>query len=832
MRRLRQRGLLPRKPLPVRPRIESLEERCLLSADFVQTNLISDIPGLAQIMDPNLVNAWGLTASSGSPWWVSNQGSGTSTLYNTSNPQTQPLSLVVHIPPNPTDNPLPAHGSSTGDVFNIAFSPTSTAFDLVPGNNKTSAIFLFATTDGTISGWNPGVDGTHAVIPPSATNPGAVYTGLAIGKDSNGDPLLFAADFSKNTIDVFDQNFKMVTNLPFTDPNLPSGYRVFNVQAINNELYVEYAPFDTVTGGVLPGTGNGVVDVYTTDGKLDTKVGQGGRLITGGVLNDPWGVALAPANFGQFSNDLLVGNFGSGNINAFDPKSGKFIGQLMTTSGQPFDVQHLWALEFGNGASAGPTNTLFFTAGLSSHFGAGTGTPHGLFGSIQVVPDLPPNTPIVPNLGQAAQQIVPTVTANGDLNPYGVAFVPQDFQGGGLLAPGDILVSNFNDSANAQGTGSSIIKISPDGQQSTFFQAPSGTLLGLTTALGILPQGFVLVGSAPANGTGSVSNGGLLILDSFGNQVGELTDSALLQGPWDLTINNVSKTEAQVFVSNVLSGTVTRIDFKIPQGGTPQVESETQIASGYAHHTDPNALVVGPTGLAFDAKSGTLYVASTGDNAIYAIKNAATEQDDDGKGKVVYQDPQHLHGPLGLALAPNGDLITANGDAVNQDVNQLNELVEFTPQGKFVGQFQIDGPPAGAAFGLALQKVGDQIRLAAVDDNTNTLHIFTLDPPAEPIGGGNGSPGSTSTSMPPSMMGGMSMNNAPMVTPTAPPANVGGSTSQIDAFFQAFNSMLKSLEAMESSMAGDMAQLDALFQMLNASLGSIESGIAGHPITI
>src|SRR5262249_18258668 len=146
-------------------------------------------------------------------------------------------------------------------------------------------------------------------------NPGAVFTGLAIGKDANGDTLLYAADFSHNTIDVYNSSFQLVTNLKgdFTDPNLPAGYRVFNVQAINNQLYVEYAPFDPATGGVLPGAGNGLVDLYNTDGVLQQ------QLIRGGQLNDPWGIALAPANFGAFSNDLLVGNFGSGTINAFDP---------------------------------------------------------------------------------------------------------------------------------------------------------------------------------------------------------------------------------------------------------------------------------------------------------------------------------------------------------------------------------------------------------------------------------------------------------------------------------------------------------------------------------
>jgi DNA-binding beta-propeller fold protein YncE len=336
-------------------------------------------------------------------------------------------------------------------------------------------------------------------------------------------------------------------------------------------------------------------------------------------------------------------------------------------------------------------------------------------------------TPIVPQLNQVHAQSVSTVPAsNGDLNPYGVAFVPADFHGG-LLKPGDILVSNFNDSANVQGTGSTIVKITPTGQQSVFFQGPQG--LGLTTALGVLPQGFVLVGSAPAttvNGTNTVGDGALLILDSNGHEVGQISDPKLLQGPWDLTIHNISPGFSQVFVSNVLSGTVTRIDLAIPPGGTPQVLSKTQIASGFAHRTDPNALVVGPTGLAYDARTGTLYVASTGDNAIYAIPFAGITPIDEGKGRLVSNDPQHLHGPLGLTLAPNGDLIAANGDAVNQDPQQLNELVELTPQGKFVSEFQIDNGAAGAAFGLALQVHDDHLRLAAVDDNTNSLLVWTL----------------------------------------------------------------------------------------------------------
>jgi DNA-binding beta-propeller fold protein YncE len=203
--------------------------------------------------------------------------------------------------------------------------------------------------------------------------------------------------------------------------------------------------------------------------------------------------------------------------------------------------------------------------------------------------------------------------------------------------------------------------------------------------------------------------------------VSTLTDSQRLDGPWDLTVNDQGN-KAQVFVSNVLNGVITRIDLTIPKGGTPIVESLTRIASGYLTRTDPAALVIGPTGLAYNAKNGTLYVASTGDNEIFAVPNAGTRTSDAGTGPVVYQDNAHLRGPLGLALAPNGDLITANGDAVNPDPNQTSELVEFTPGGKFVGQFEID-PAAGGGFGLAATDVGGILRLAAVDDNTNSLHV-------------------------------------------------------------------------------------------------------------
>lgn len=338
---------------------------------------------------------------------------------------------------------------------------------------------------------------------------------------------------------------------------------------------------------------------------------------------------------------------------------------------------------------------------------------------------LPSAMPIIPNLPTNPTQVTSTVPANGDVNPYGVAFVPNGFAPGGMLHAGDVLVSNFNNGDNLQGTGTTIVDITPSGRQKLFFQ---GSGLGLTTALGVLRQGFVIVGNLPTtDGTSATAQpGSLLILNRFGKVVLDLSNSTMLDGPWDLAVVDHGTT-AQVFVANVLSGTVTRLDLVV----TPHmvhVVSMTQIGSGYAHHSDPAALEVGPTGLAYDPRTDTLYVAATADNAIFAIHHAAVRHTDAGMGTLVYRDDAHLHGPLGLALAPNGDLITTNGDAVNppSDPSQENEMVEFTPQGQFVGQRPVDTSADGAAFGLAVETTRNHTTLAAVDDATNTLEECTI----------------------------------------------------------------------------------------------------------
>jgi hypothetical protein len=341
--------------------------------------------------------------------------------------------------------------------------------------------------------------------------------------------------------------------------------------------------------------------------------------------------------------------------------------------------------------------------------------------------------PVIPSLPATPTASDSTVPPNGDLNPYGVAFVPAEFPSGGLLSPGDILVANFNNNmppSGLQGTGTTIVKVNPNTAPSLFF---TSSQIGLSTALGVLKQGFVIVGNVPStDGSGScvaesgpnqnVGPGALQIIDRNGNLKATLTGD-LLNGPWDLTIKDDGE-RAFVFVSNALTGTVTRLDLRVSRH-TVTVEKQTQIASGYVHRCDSSAFVVGPTGLALNRETDTLFVSSTGDNAIFAIPNASFRNSDAGTGKLFIQDNTHLHGPLGLALAPNGDFLSAQGDAVNPDPNHVSEYVELSPRGEFVAQFSID-PAAGSAFGLAIRRVGDGFIFAAVDDGTNVLDVWEI----------------------------------------------------------------------------------------------------------
>ena len=321
-----------------------------------------------------------------------------------------------------------------------------------------------------------------------------------------------------------------------------------------------------------------------------------------------------------------------------------------------------------------------------------------------------------------------TVPANGDENPYGVAFVPEGFPGGGAIKTGDVLVSNFNDNTNTQGNGTTIVSFSPDGAvavsgtANTFYTSP---LPGLSTALGVLRGGFVVVGNVPTTGGAfPVFQGALQVIDRNGNWVQTLTDPTFLDGPWDLALDDHGGW-AHIFVSNVANGTVSRIDVTVGAKGLT-VTKMTTIAKGYTVAPSGPAVILGPTGLAFDGRSGTLYVASTAENAIYAVANAGRASASVNRGRLVFAD-SHLIGPLALKFAPNGDLLTANGDATaNADPSHPSEIVEFTPSGRFVREYNVD-VGQGGAFGLdAVSDSDGRFNYAAVDDVNNSLAVYQL----------------------------------------------------------------------------------------------------------
>jgi len=333
---------------------------------YAQHNILSDIPGLADHTDSNLVNAWGLVSGPTTPWWISDNGTGKSTLYNVA---TDAIQAVFTVP-----GAGGAQGNPTGIVFN-----GGTGFVVNNGVGSPSAApFIFASEDGTISAFK-GAPIVTVVPNPQAAAHGAIYKGLAIDSATAGQ-LLYATDFHNGKVDVFDTSFQLVTlSGNFTDPNLPAGFAPFGIQNIGGTLYVTYALQDEDAEDDVAGPGNGFVDAYDLNGNLIQRVASAGE------LNSPWGLALAPEGFGRFSGDLLVGNFGDGRIHAFDPTTltsdGEFeaVGLLHSAAGKPIQIDGLWALQFGHGTNAvganGLTTTLFFTAGPSDE-------DHGLFGSI------------------------------------------------------------------------------------------------------------------------------------------------------------------------------------------------------------------------------------------------------------------------------------------------------------------------------------------------------------------------------------------------------------------------------------------------------------------
>jgi uncharacterized protein (TIGR03118 family) len=342
------------------------------SSSFRQLNLVADIPGAAQLTDTGLVNAWGLAASPGtdaapgSPLWVSDNGSDKTTLYSSGTATSvTKVGLTVNI----------TSGAPTGQVFN-ADNTSFVVHDA--GGHSGSAAFIFDTENGTIDAWNSGVGATGpgpstVTEVPVDNGANAVYKGLATAQASDGHTYLYAANFRSGRVEAYNGNFKPV-ELPgglFVDPRIPAGYAPFNVQELAGMLYVTYAKQDATLHDDVAGPGHGFVDVFTNDGAFIK------RVVTRGQLNSPWGLALAPAGFGRFGGDLLVGNFGNGHINVYNPRTGSYLGQLRSANGTPIVIDGLWGLRFGNG-NAAKTGELLFSAGPSAE-------SHGLLGKIVVV---------------------------------------------------------------------------------------------------------------------------------------------------------------------------------------------------------------------------------------------------------------------------------------------------------------------------------------------------------------------------------------------------------------------------------------------------------------
>ena len=338
------------------------------AARFRQVNLVSDIPGVAPLTDPDLLNAWGLAATPGtdqapgSPLWVSDNGSDKTTLFAGATAGSVAQVLVVNI----------TSGAPTGQVFN----PDRAGFFIHDASgNSGSALFIFASENGAIDAWNPGVGATGtgpSTVTETPINNGAnaVYKGLAIAQAADGNTYLYATNFRSGRVEVYNSNFQPV-QLPgglFTDPAIPAGYAPFGIQELAGQLYVTYAKQDAALHDDVAGQGHGFVDVFTNDGALIR------RLVSHGQLNSPWGLALAPAGFGGFGGALLVGNFGDGHINAYDPGTGTYLGQLRGPGGHPIVIDGLWGLRFGNG-NAAKTGELVFSAGPN-------GEADGLLGKI------------------------------------------------------------------------------------------------------------------------------------------------------------------------------------------------------------------------------------------------------------------------------------------------------------------------------------------------------------------------------------------------------------------------------------------------------------------
>ncbi len=677
-RREDRRG--PSRPV-VRPGLEQLERREVLSTAILQTNLVSDVAGLAQVTDKNLVNPWGLASSPTGPLWVSDNGSGVATSYNGQGVTQMP---PVIIPP-PAGSPAGTLASPTGVVFN-----GNGAFNVTENGKTGSSLFLFVTEDGTISGFSPGVDSGHAIlkVDNSDGGNGAVYKGATLGTDSNNRQLLYVANFRAGTVDVFDNQFKPTTvSGGFTAPNVPTGFAPFDVQALGGHIFVTYAKQDDAKHDDVAGAGNGVVDEFSTDGKFERQIAAGG------ALNSPWGLTLAPGGFGDFSHALLVGNFGDGRINAFDigPPTPASLGQLSDGLGNPITIGGLWSLRFGNGGAAGDRHTLFFSAGIN-------GESDGLLGTLQVSSpiqfdkDGDDNAFLQTNLTSDLSGIAPNQDTHL-INPWGLVQGPTPFwasdngtgvstlyNGQGAAQPAkNPLVVNIPSIVAGKtgkptgvvfngGSGFTVTEGTKTGPSRFIFATQQGTIAGWSP--GVDPQnnaitvvnnsksganytGLALVtDQGPAELFAANSKGGIDVFDSSFQPVklksGAFQDASL---PAGFTPYNVVEVNGQLFVDYSKGPASQPGDGFIDVFKTDGTFVERFTSGGPLE--EPWGMVVAPAG--FGKFGGDLLVGNVGNGHIDAY-NLKTGQWEgmllDGRG-----NPIAINGLWGLAFG-NGSVGT------------------------------------------------------------------------------------------------------------------------------------------------------------------------------
>jgi uncharacterized protein (TIGR03118 family) len=373
---------------------------------YLVHNLVADQPGIADNTDPNMVNPWGLYTTASSPFWVNDAGTGLATVYSSAG---VPSATKPAFAPS-AKGTTPAPG--TGGVAN------ATGGFMIQGKVPN---FIFVTTQGTVSGYVSSISTAATQLAVDNSSKGAIYYGLAISATTtSATPMLYAANFFSGGVDVFDTNYNPVTlpGTPFVDPAVPAGYAPFNIWNLGGQLYVTWAKQSSAKTSWVTGAGLGAVSIFNLNGALVQ------HIATGGALNAPWGVAIAPASFGAFANDLLVGNFGDGTINAFNPTTGAALGALTDQNGNPISISGLWALLLGNGGSGGDANAIYFTAGTDNQL-------HGLIGSVQA-------TPSVTSVSNAASGAA-TIASNAYISIFGADLAPitrnwtaSDFSGTSL----------------------------------------------------------------------------------------------------------------------------------------------------------------------------------------------------------------------------------------------------------------------------------------------------------------------------------------------------------------------------------------------------------------